>query len=115
VTGHDMGQQQPPTQTMKAFDAHQEWSHLLHRVSRHETRVLVEQDGVPVAAIVSAEDLEYLQQLDQQRQRDLATLRASQEGFRDEPPDEVERQIAQALAEVRAERAASKGSRSETT
>lgn len=101
-----MPDQAPMTQTMKASQAHNEWSRVLNQVSRRETRVVVEEDGVPVAAIVSTQDLERLQQLEQQRQRDLATLRASQEAFKGEPVDEVERQIAQALAEVRAERTA---------
>jgi prevent-host-death family protein len=105
-----MHEQEPLTQTMKASQARQAWSHLLDQVFRRETRVVVEQDGIPVAAIVSTQDLERLQQLEQQRQRDLATLRASQAGFQDESADEVERQLAQALAEVRAERSAAKGS-----
>ena len=100
-----MPDQAPMTQTMKASQAQNEWSRVLNQVSRRETRVVVEVDGIPMAAIVSTQDLERLQQLEQQRQRDLATLRASQEGFKGEPVDEVERQIAQALAEVRAERA----------
>jgi prevent-host-death family protein len=105
-----MREQEPLTQTIKASQARQAWSHLLEQVFRRETRVVVEQDGIPVAAIVSTQDLERLQQLEQQRQRDLATLRASQARFQDEPADEVERQLAQALAEVRAERSAAKGS-----
>lgn len=100
-----MPDQGPMTQTMQAAQAHQEWSQVLNQVARRETRVVVEQDGVAVAAIVSTRDLERLQQLEQQ-QHDLATLRASQAGFTNETVNEVERQIAQALAEVRAERAA---------
>jgi prevent-host-death family protein len=105
-----MREQESMTQTMKASQARQEWSQLLNQVFRRERRVVVEKDGIPVAAIVSTQDLERLQQFEQQRQRDLAVLRASQEGFKDEPADEVERQAAQALSEVRAERVAAKGS-----
>ena len=99
----------PMTQTMEASQAHREWTQVLSQVSRRETRVVVEEEGIPVAAIVSTQDLERLQQLEQQ-QRDLETLRASQAGFKNEPVDEVERQIAEALAEVRAERAANRAS-----
>jgi prevent-host-death family protein len=105
-----MREQEPVTQTMKASRARQEWSRVLRQVARREARVVVEQDGVPVAAIVSTQDLERLQQLEEQRQRDLETLRDSGERFKDEPVDEVERQIALALAEVRAERGAAKRS-----
>jgi hypothetical protein len=41
-------------------------------------------------------------------QRDLATLRASQTGSKGEPANEIERQIDRALAEVRAEWAATR-------
>ena len=37
-----------------------------NRVCRHETRVIVEKSGIPVAAIVSAEDLERLRWLDEE-------------------------------------------------
>ena len=96
-----MPDQKPITRTMKASQAQHEWSRLLSQVSRRETRVVVEEDGVPVAAIVSTQDLERLQEFEQQRQQDLATLRASQTGFKNEPVDDVERQIAKALAEIR--------------
>lgn len=105
-----MAAEQPETQTLTAMDARQQWSKLLDKVSRHEARVIVEQEGVPVAAIISAQDLERFQWLEAERQRDLATLRASQEGFKDASPDEIEREVAKALAEVRAERVASQGS-----
>ena len=95
---------------MKAAQARVEWSRLLNQVARNETRVVVEEDGVPIAAVVSARDLAQLQQLEQQRERDLATLRASQDGFKDDEPDDVEREIAQALTDVRADRTATKRS-----
>jgi prevent-host-death family protein len=101
--------QEPLTRTMQASRARREWSQLLDQVFRRERRVVVEKDGIPVAAIVSTQDLERLEQLEQQRQRDLVVLRSSQEGFKDEPAEEVERQVARALSEVRAERAAAKG------
>jgi hypothetical protein len=100
-----MRQQEPETQTVETPRVQQAWDHLLARVARREARVLVEENGVAVAAIVSPQDLARLEELEQ-RQRDLATLRASHEGFKDESVNEVERQIVQALAEVRAERSA---------
>ena len=46
----------PLTQTIAASDARQHWSELLNKVFRKETRLIVEKSGVPVAALVSAED-----------------------------------------------------------
>lgn len=100
-----MQREQPLTQTLRSSQARDAWGQILDQVACRETRVVVERDGVPVAAIVSTDDLARLEQLEQQRQRDLATLRASQDGFKDEPADDVEREIARALSEVRAERA----------
>jgi prevent-host-death family protein len=100
-----MEQSGPLTQTVKSSRARQEWSQIIDQVARRETRVVVERDGVLVAAIVSTDDLAHLQQLEEQRQRDLAILRASQDGFSGGSDSDAEREIEQALAEVRAERA----------
>ena len=62
-----MREHEPVTQTMKASQVRQEWSKLLNTVFRDKTRVVVEKSGIPVVAIVSAEDLKRLQQLEAQR------------------------------------------------
>jgi antitoxin (DNA-binding transcriptional repressor) of toxin-antitoxin stability system len=87
-----------------ARSARRQWSQLLNRVVRREISVMLTTDGIPVAAIAFPQDLDRLHQLELLRQRDLATLRASQDGFKDEPVEDVDRQIARALAEARAER-----------
>jgi prevent-host-death family protein len=48
------------TKTIKASEARQQFSQLLNEVFRRETRVIVEKSGIPVAAIVSAEDFKRL-------------------------------------------------------
>lgn len=93
----------PLTQTLTAAIVHQQWSELVNQVARQETRVLVEKSGVPVVALVSAEDLRRLQQLDEQRQRDFALLEDLSTVFADVAPDEIEREVNTAVAEVRAE------------
>lgn len=98
-----MREREPMTQTMNATAVRQAWSKLLNQVFRRETRVIVEKSGIPVAAIISAEDLERLNRLEEERRRDLAILDESQAAFQDVPPEEVEREIAQAIAQVRAE------------
>jgi prevent-host-death family protein len=92
------------TQTISASVARQQFSQLLNRVFRRESRVLIEKSGIPVAAIVTAEDLERLTQLDRQRERGMAATRRMRQAFRDVPPEEIEREIEKAIAEVRAER-----------
>src|SRR6266852_947780 len=46
--GGEMREPEPTTQTMKASQARQEWSQILNRVFRKQTRVLVEKSGIPV-------------------------------------------------------------------
>ncbi len=46
------------SEIIKASEARQQWSQILNRVFRGETRVLVEKSGIPGAAIISADDLE---------------------------------------------------------
>jgi len=93
---------EPVTQTMKASQARQEFSQLLNKVFRKEARVIVEKSGIPVAAIVSAEDLERLQQLEEQRQRNFDAIEAVGAAFKDVPDEELEAKVARAVSEARA-------------
>jgi prevent-host-death family protein len=98
-----MSERAPMTQTIKVSEARAQFSDLLNRVFRRQARVLVEKSGIPVAAIVSAQDLERLTLMDAERQKDLAILDASQSAFADVPGEQVEREISKVIAEVRAE------------
>ncbi len=98
-----MREREPMTQTMKASDVRQQWRDVVNKVFRKETRVVVEKSGVPVAAIVSSEDLERLRRLDEERARDFALLDELAAPFVGVPAEEIEREGAKALAEVRAE------------
>ena len=42
--------EQPITETMKISEVKQQLNSLVNRVYRHETRVMVEKSGIPVAA-----------------------------------------------------------------
>ena len=77
---------------------------LLNKVYRQETRVVVEKSGIPVAAIVSVDDLERLKALEAERSNDFAAIRRVGEAFKDVEPAELERAVAEALAAVREER-----------
>ena len=98
-----MGAQERSTQTVEASRVGQEWGRLLTTVIHAETRVRVEEDGKPVAAIVSADDLDRLNRMDAERVERLKIIDQIRDKFRDVPPEEIEREVARAIAEVRAE------------
>ena len=98
-----MSEREIRTQTVKASEARAQWSQLINKVARRQARVIVEKSGIPVAAIVSADDLEQLDRLEQQRREHFRALDESQAAFADVPPEEIEREVARAIAEVRAE------------
>lgn len=94
---------QHSTETIAASDARQHFAKLLNRVFRERTRIVVEKSGIPVAVLVPTEDLERLNRFDRERAERFALLDEMREPFRDVPPEEIEREVDQALAEVRAE------------
>ena len=103
----DMAETHPTTQKMKASQAHRQWNPVLDQVSRGETRILVERDGIPVAAIVSADDLEQLDRLEAERAARWRVIEEIGARHADIDPDEVERDVDEAIAEMRAEDRAS--------
>jgi prevent-host-death family protein len=92
------------TQTIPATEAKRNWSKLINKAFNREARFLVEKNGIPVAGIVSAEDVERLTELDEQRAKDMEALARIGEAFKDVPLEEVEREVARAVTEVREER-----------
>ena len=98
-----MSNTEPVLQTVNVSEARAQLSQLLNQVYRHERRVIVEKSGIPVAAIVSANDLERLRQLDERRRRRIEVLTASWKAFEGEDPDEIEREVARAVVEMRRE------------
>jgi prevent-host-death family protein len=98
--------EQPTTETMKISEVKQQLNSLVNRVYSHETRIMVEKSGIPVAGIVSAEDIRRLARRDHERAERFKVLVEFGEAFKDVPAEELEREVARALAEVRAERCA---------
>jgi prevent-host-death family protein len=98
--------QEPARRTLKISDVKAKLSSLVNEVYRKETRVLIEKAGIPVAALVSIEDLERLAQLDKERAERRRVLESMREPFRGVPAEEIERETEKAVAEVRAEMAA---------
>lgn len=93
----------PTTETMKISDVRAGLNQLVNRVYRHETRVIVEKSGIPVAAVVSADDVRRLQQLDEDLAKRRRVLEAMREPFRDVPPEEIERETQRIISEMRGE------------
>jgi prevent-host-death family protein len=91
------------TEAMAISDVKAKLSSLVNKVYRGETRVLIEKSGIPVAALVSVEDLQQLARMDEEDREAWAVLEAMRAPFRDVPLDEIEREAAKAIAEVGAE------------
>ena len=89
------------TQTINASTARQEWSKILNKVFREETRIVVEKSGIPVAAIISAEDLKRLDRLEKERSDRFRILDEVKAAFRDIPEAEIENEADRALTRVR--------------
>lgn len=94
----------PTTETMKFTEARQQLSRVVNRVARRETRVLLEKSGVPVAAIVSADDLRRLDEFETRRQEQFQAISRISDAFADISDEELEREVARAVADARAER-----------
>jgi prevent-host-death family protein len=92
------------TQTMKASDARQNFSEVVNEVFRGKKRVLVEKSGIPVVGIISAQDLALLEQLERRREEDFKALDATRAAFQDVSDEELDREVARALAEARERR-----------
>ncbi|OGD96276.1 hypothetical protein A3F02_01785 [Candidatus Curtissbacteria bacterium RIFCSPHIGHO2_12_FULL_38_9b] len=88
---------------MKASDVRAQWSQLLNKVFRNQTRVVVEKSGIPVAAIISAEDLQRFTQMEEQREKRFKALDKMREAFKGVPSEEIDREVKRAISQVRAE------------
>lgn len=91
------------TQVMKASQARQQWSQLLNKVYKSQDRIVIEKSGIPIAAVISASDLERITTLEDQWDEDFAILDKIARKFQDIPTKEIEREVNKALSEVRAE------------
>lgn len=91
-----------PTESLKFTEARAGLSALLDRVFQRKTRVRLYKGSTPVAAIVSIADLERLEKDDREREQAFLDIGKIGEGFRDVTPEEFERQLELAKAEIRA-------------
>ncbi len=99
-----MGELPPAIKAMTISEIKTTLASLVNRVSRNETRVLVEEDGVSVAAIISADDLSRFVQLEREREERFAVIDRIREAFADVPLDKLEREAARSVAAARQRR-----------
>jgi prevent-host-death family protein len=99
-----MAKPESMTKTMRASVARQQFSQVLNDVFRRESRVLVEKSGIPIAAIISAEDFKRLARLEAERNNDFAILDEIGEVFKDVSPEEIEQEVKRAITHVRREK-----------
>ncbi len=97
-----MTEHAPNTLTLTISDVKNRLSRLFDQVSNGESRILVEKTGVPIAAIVSVDDLRRLRQFEQQREEFFLTIDRVQESFADVPAEEIEQETDRIIARNRA-------------
>lgn len=95
---------QPHTSAVDADDVPGAWRDILERIAQAGVRLVVEEDGRPVAAIISPAELERLVRLDARRSERFKVIDEMRAAFKDIDPEEIEREVARALAEGRQER-----------
>lgn len=89
------------TSRISAAEARNRFSDILNRAYYRGEATIVERQGKPVAAIINVEQYEQFQA---QQKRDLfETIRAIQEHNREADPDEVYRDVTEAVEEIRQE------------
>jgi prevent-host-death family protein len=91
-------QEESTNKIVKATEARDRLPQLLNSVYRGEGRVVVERSGIPVAAIVSPQDLAALDRLDAQRAELADVLAEMREAFKDVPQEEIEEETNKAVA-----------------
>src|SRR5438045_9448958 len=96
-----MAAHEPNTRRLTAAEAQRDWDTVLDTVSRRESRIVIERAGVPVAALVSAQDLARLQSEDDKWENAIAIVEATRAMFRDVPDDELEREVNRAVHQAR--------------
>ena len=93
----------PPTVRMNVTEVEGRLGSLASKISRDDTRILLEENGAPVAGIVPIEDMRRLARLDERDREAYEILEAMRAPFNDVPPEEMERQVERILAEIREE------------
>jgi hypothetical protein len=89
--------------TVDIGEAHELFGSKLAQIERGDVRVILQQNGKDVVAVISAYDLERLEMLDRRAAEGFKAVEEVWARNADLDPDEVEQDIAEAIAEMRAE------------
>lgn len=92
---------QRTTETMNVSESRKQYSELLNRVYRGEEQIIIEKNGIPLAAIVPLSVVRDAEARQRQRERARSSLREVQAALAHVPEDELEREIEKALAEAK--------------
>ena len=98
------------TQSMEAGRVKNDFDQIMAEVCESQARVLVQERGKAVAAIVPVEDLRRLDQLDAEWDEDWQVIQEIQERNLDRTEQEVAADVAEAIAAVREEQSRPKPS-----
>ena len=103
-----MGSRNRATKIIKISALKNSLSRVAHGVSTDDARVLIEKNGVPVAALISVGDLRRLVQYDRINRDQVdddpfAVIERMREAFKDVPDEEIERETDRIIARIRAE------------
>ena len=90
-------------QNLDTVDIEDSLASVVTRVSGNEARVVVEQHGKPVAAIISIEDLRRFAELEKASEDPWAIVDLVQAAFADVPIEEHEAEVDRVIAEICAE------------
>jgi len=98
-----MDDQPPQNRILNATDVRTHWSQLLLDVYNRKSRVVVQKGGIPVAAIIAADDLKRFQRFEQERAERFKVIEEGWEAFRNIDLGNVDAEVAKAVAEARAD------------
>lgn len=99
-----MAEPNPVTRTMTVSDIQDQLPRLVTAIDRHQTRIVVEAAGVPVAAIISIDDLERFARLECERDARFAVIDRMRDAFQDVPVEEIEQEAQRSVTEARERR-----------
>lgn len=91
------------TETISISEIKRRFERVVDDVVRRRNRVIVERDGVTVVAIVPVEDLARLILFDAEWAAEFAVLDEIGSAFADADPEEIEREVAAVVIQVRSE------------
>lgn len=89
-------------QNLDTADIEESLASVVTRASGNVARVVVEQHGKPVAAIISIEDWQRFARLEAEREKQFAVFDRIEAAFADVPAEEIEAAADRAIAKVRA-------------